>query len=77
MTAEQWNKRYQVGMDVAYIPIIGEESYVLTKTKSSAWELAPGQAVVMIEATAYCVSLDNLVTDDDLNPYQESNDESL
>jgi hypothetical protein len=47
MTAEEFNKKYPIGSDVIYIDDfrVGH----VTKTRSEAWELGHGDAVVKIE----------------------------
>lgn len=49
MKADEWNQRYPVGTPVRYHPIIDDHESVVSKTRSEAWELGHGAAVVKIE----------------------------
>lgn len=49
ISAEKWNKNHPVGTPVAYRPILDDEKYILTKTRSEAWNLGSGAPVVKIE----------------------------
>jgi hypothetical protein len=60
MTAEQWNEKYPVGTKVFYHPIIDEPEGRETKTRSEAWTLGHGAAVVKIEGLAGGVLLEAL-----------------
>ena len=48
MTAAQWNATYPVGTPVLYRPVITDAACVRTKTRSEAWELGHGEAVVKV-----------------------------
>lgn len=61
MTAEEWNRTHPVGTPVRYFPVKGSLKHTDTKTRSLAWTLDSGHAVVMIEGRAGGVSLDHLV----------------
>lgn len=57
MTANDFNVLYPVGTTVKYHPIIGGAEFIETKTRSEAWHLGHGEAVVKIEGRAGGVSL--------------------
>lgn len=60
MTAAQWNEKHPVGTKVRYYPILGHDENVETKTRSEAWELGGGDAVVKVEGRAGGVALTNI-----------------
>lgn len=60
MTAKEWNGKYPVGTPVFYHPIIGEPSGRKSKTRSEAWTLGHGAAIVKIEGQAGGVLLEAL-----------------
>lgn len=49
MTAALFNERYPVGTKVRYFPVSNESGFVESKTRTPAWELGHGAAVVSIE----------------------------
>lgn len=50
LTAAQWNSQFSIGTRVRAYPIIGDEDTAFnTKTRSEAWTLGDGSAVVLIE----------------------------
>jgi hypothetical protein len=60
MTAEEWNAEMPVGTPVRFYPVAGEMKSRDTVTRSEAWTLGHGEAVVKIEGQAGGVSLDHL-----------------
>lgn len=61
MTDTEWNRKYPVGTRVRYFPIMGElETHIDSVTRSEAWTLGHGAAVVKIVGTAGGVSLSHL-----------------
>jgi len=58
MTSEQFNSKYTVGTHVVYQPVQDGEG-VQTKTRSEAWELGHGAAVVMVEGKSGGVSVEH------------------
>lgn len=64
MTAEEWNKKYPIGTKVRYYPIKGipeyDNKYRDSVTRSEAWTLGHGTAIVKIVGTAGGVDLDHL-----------------
>lgn len=58
ITAAEWNQRYPVGTAVRYHPIIDEKDFITSRTRSEAWELGHGAAVVKIEGRAGGVALE-------------------
>lgn len=66
MTAEQWNARHPVGTPVLYwpfLPPVTDVPPVDSKTRSEAWALGGGHAVVLIEGKSGGVFLSHLDTD--------------
>ncbi len=64
MTVAEWNAKHPVGTRVLYWPISGPEyahEFVDTVTRSEAWELGHGAAVVKIQGRAGGVLLEHLV----------------
>ena len=55
MTAAQWNEKYPDGVQVRYRRPDG--STLETVTRSAAWELGHGEAVVLIEDVSGGVAL--------------------
>lgn len=60
-TADLLNELYPVGTPVRYWSVMGDESYVDSKTRSIAWELGYGRAVVSIEGKSGGVAIDHLL----------------
>jgi hypothetical protein len=60
MTAEQFNAKYPVGTACQFHPIIDEPHFEATKTRSEAWTLGHGAAVVKVEGRTGCVLLEAL-----------------
>lgn len=58
MTAKEWNEKYPIGTPVFYRPILGLNEGRDTKTRSEAWTLGHGAAVVKIDGLAGWVWLD-------------------
>jgi hypothetical protein len=63
MTAAQFNARYPVGTLVRYFPVKGQPQFEATKTRSEAWELGGGQAVVALTGFSGGKSIDHLEVD--------------
>ena len=57
---DEFNRDHGVGTPVRYFPLRGESQAVDTRTRSHAWVLPCGEAVVLIEGKAGGVSLDHL-----------------
>lgn len=61
MTADEWNRAYPVGTQVIYYPTAFDHTTArATRTRSEAWTLGHGEAVVKVEGTTGCVSLRHL-----------------
>jgi len=60
MNAAEWNASCAPGTLVAYHPILGETASRLVRTRSLAWELGHGAAVVSITGVAGGVLLESL-----------------
>jgi len=58
LAAAEFNRIVPVGTPVKYCPIIGEEHFIETKTRSEAWELGHGAVVVKVEGKAGGVILE-------------------
>ena len=56
-TAEEWNELYPVGTPVRYHPIIDKAEGIDTRTRSAAWTLGHGEAVVAVEGKSGGVCL--------------------
>lgn len=64
MTAEEWNARHPVGTPVVYVPNAAEPNTTLrTRTRSAAWTLGHGEAVVLVNFRTGGVALDHLIID--------------
>lgn len=59
MTAEQFNEKYPVGTDVVYQPVKDGEG-VSTQTRTEAWELGHGAAVVSVYGKSGGVSVEHI-----------------
>lgn len=58
MNAEQFNEKFNVGDEVIYINDFGKHEP--TKTRSEAWELGSGDAVVLLEGKRGGYSVDRI-----------------
>ena len=61
MTADQWNAMYDVGMEVNYYPVIGRREHINTRTRSEAWTLGDGTAVVKVDGRTGGVNIYNVI----------------
>lgn len=59
ITSEKWNKIYEVGTRVRYWRGVREGEGVVSKTRSSAWDLC-GFPVVLIEGTTGGIALSHV-----------------
>lgn len=62
MTAKEWNKKNPIGTKVKYWPVADSPEYKDSETRSEAWSLGDGHAVVLIKGQAGGVSLNHLIT---------------
>jgi hypothetical protein len=60
IAADQWNARHPIGTKVRYFPVMGEPDFDEAETRSEAWTLGHGAAVVKITGRAGGVLLDHL-----------------
>lgn len=60
MTADEFNAKYPIGSPCNYYPIKGGKEYYVTETRSEAWELGHGAAVVAINRVRGGVSIEHL-----------------
>lgn len=60
MRAKEFNKLYPVGTRFKYIPILGCKRRIRTKTRSEAWDLGYGDALVKIEGRSAGVDITHL-----------------
>lgn len=58
--ADAWNRLYPVGTPVRYRPILGEDAYELAETRTPAWLVGHGRAVVSITGRSGGVFLDHI-----------------
>ena len=47
-TADEWNARYPVGTEVAAYPLSRNDAPLITTTRTPAWTLGHGAAVVSV-----------------------------
>jgi hypothetical protein len=57
MTADDWNARYPVGTPVFAWPGVREDDPLVTKTRTAAWTLGHGAAVVSVDGCAGGIAL--------------------
>lgn len=60
MTATEWNDQFPIGTRVRYWPIIGSPGYTDHETRSEAWELGHGIAVVSLTGKSGGMALSHL-----------------
>lgn len=60
MTAQQFNQQYPIGTAFKFFPIMGLPAFEETTTRSEAWALGHGAAVVKVEGRAGGVSIEHL-----------------
>lgn len=60
MKAADWNRDNPVGTLVHYFPIGGQPDYRETRTRSEAWDLDCGYALVKVEGLVGGVVLEHL-----------------
>jgi hypothetical protein len=58
--AQAFNAAHPVGTLVRYYPIVGEKDFAEARTRSPAWALDCGEAVVSIEGRSGGLSLDHI-----------------
>ncbi len=63
LNASGFNAAFPVGTKVIYRPVLGVAEFEDTKTRSKAWELADGTAVVAIDGHNGGIALRNLTVD--------------
>jgi hypothetical protein len=59
-TVQQWNALVPIGTEVRYYPLAMESEHSVTKTRSEAWILGHGAAVVLVEGKSGGVAIDHL-----------------
>lgn len=60
VNADTFNKKFPVGTMVKYYPIKGKKNYIISKTRTPAWELGCNTPVVSIEGASGGVALSHL-----------------
>lgn len=60
MTADEWNRRHPVGTPVDAWPGSRDTAPVRTRTRTPAWTLGSGDAVVSIEGRSGGIALDHV-----------------
>lgn len=68
MTADEWNDAHPVDTSVVYTPVKGRPEVERTATRSEAWTLGHGAAVVMVDGHPGGVSLEHLMVVDGAKP---------
>lgn len=68
MSADEFNKLFDPGTPVRYHSIIGQSYDLLTKTRSSAWEIN-GEVMVQIEGFFGAVAMEAISIDPKLEAY--------
>ncbi len=65
MNAETWNTRHPIGTAVRFYPVRGRDEHEVTKTRSVAWTLGHGDAVVAVEGRSGGVAIDHIIVEAD------------
>jgi hypothetical protein len=65
MTAAQFNARYPVGTLVRYYPLVNSRAFTPTATRTEAWDLSDGRAVVALVGFNGGKSIEHVVVDRD------------
>lgn len=60
ITAAEWNERHRIGTRVRFTPVRGQPKTEDSRTRSEAWDLGGGDAVVSIEGRTGGVALHHL-----------------
>lgn len=60
MNADEWNALHPVGTRVAAFPITRDEEPLITRTRTAAWEVGHGAAVVSVEGYAGGIALNHV-----------------
>lgn len=58
--ANEFNKKYPVGTPLKYYPIKGKKNFILSKTRTPAWELGCNTPVVSIDEISGGVALTHI-----------------
>jgi len=61
MNADEFNELYPAGTPVLAFPGVMEAGYLLTKTRSAAWELPTGKSVVKVDDYAGGIVLSHII----------------
>lgn len=67
ITAQEFNEKYPTGTPVTYQPIKDGEG-ISTSTRSEAWELGHGAAVVSVKGRSGGVSLEHITVIEEVVP---------
>ena len=57
---QEWNADYPEGTLVKFFPVTGQPEFEVSRTRSVAWLLGHGDAVVLIEGRSGGVALSNI-----------------
>lgn len=60
MTADEWNERYPNGARVRFRPVDGVVTSIETTTRTRAWALGHGEAIVAVHGRAGGVGVEFL-----------------
>lgn len=60
LTAKQFNQLIKIGTKVRFYPVAGRQGFKETRTRSEAWELGHGEAVVKVDGIAGGVAVSHL-----------------
>lgn len=60
ISADEFNEQYEIGQEVAYFPVTGEQEFLQTETRTPAWELGHGEPVVSVKGRSGGVCLSNV-----------------
>ena len=58
MTSQEWNDTYPIGQPIALTEDDGSLTY--TQTRSEAWELGSGQAIIKVDGKSGGYNLDRI-----------------
>ena len=61
MNAQEFNRRIPIGTSVLYFPSSNSSEFIAATTRTEAWELGSGQAVVSITGKSGGVSIAHIV----------------
>jgi len=54
---DDWNRKYPIGTEVLYQPVMGQPECTFHKTRSAAYVLSGHTAAIFLDGVSGCVSL--------------------